>query len=98
MAQETLYDFIGVKPDATVDDIHEARKKWAKELHPDQTGGDKAAEEKLARINAICDLLENSSKRAAYDLKLKLERLNDLARRISETQQRTQTKTSPGYS
>jgi molecular chaperone DnaJ len=68
MPQERdLYEILGVSRNATEDDIRRAYLKLAHKYHPDKTGGDKAAEEKLKEINAAYDIFKNPEKRAQYD-------------------------------
>ena len=62
-----LYDILGVSKEASQDEIRKAYLGLAKKYHPDKTGGDKAAEEKLKRINAAYDVLKNPEKRRQYD-------------------------------
>lgn len=61
------YEVLGVSRDASADEIRRAYLKLAHQYHPDKTGGDKAAEEKLKEINAAYDVLKNPDKRAKYD-------------------------------
>ena len=65
--QSDLYNILGVSRDASEDEIRKAYRKLAHKYHPDKTGGDKAAEEKLKEINAAYDILKNAEKRARYD-------------------------------
>lgn len=67
---KTHYDLIGVKKDATQDEIRKAYLSLAKQLHPDKTGGDKESESKLKEINAAYDVLKDKNKRATYDQSL----------------------------
>ncbi len=68
MAQSTdLYELLGVSRTATDEEIRRAYLKLAHKYHPDKTGGDKEAEEKLKRINAAYDILKNADKRKQYD-------------------------------
>jgi molecular chaperone DnaJ len=68
MAQSTdLYELLGVERSASQEQIRKAYLKLAHKYHPDKTGGDKEAEEKLKKINAAYDILKNSEKRAQYD-------------------------------
>lgn len=62
-----LYEILGVAKDASQDDVRKAYLKLAHKYHPDKTGGDKAAEEKLKEVNAAYDILKNPEKRAKYD-------------------------------
>ncbi|HOK10450.1 MAG TPA: molecular chaperone DnaJ [Candidatus Hydrogenedens sp.] len=62
-----LYEILGVSKNATQEEIRRAYLKLAHKYHPDKTGGDKEAEEKLKEINAAYDVLKNPEKRAQYD-------------------------------
>lgn len=66
-AQADYYDVLGVSRSATQDEIRKAYLKLAHKYHPDKTGGDKAAEEKLKEINQAYDILKNPEKRKKYD-------------------------------
>lgn len=61
------YEVLGVKPDATQDEIRGAYRKLAKEHHPDLNPGDRAAEEKFKTVAAAYDLLGDAEKRARFD-------------------------------
>jgi molecular chaperone DnaJ len=69
-AQKNYYDLLGVPKDAPKDVIRKAYLALAKKCHPDKTGGDKAAEERLKEINAAYDVLKNEEKRKQYDATL----------------------------
>ena len=62
-----LYEILGVSRSASQDEIRKAYLKLAHKYHPDKTGGDKAAEDKLKEINAAYDTLKNPEKRKQYD-------------------------------
>jgi DnaJ-class molecular chaperone len=66
MAQ-TPYDLLGVKPDASADEIRKAYRKLAKQFHPDINPGKPEAEARFKEISAAYDLLSDSDKRARYD-------------------------------
>jgi molecular chaperone DnaJ len=66
-ATRDLYDILGVSRTATQDEVRKAYLKLAHKYHPDKTGGDKAAEEKLKEVNGAYDVLKNPEKRAQYD-------------------------------
>jgi DnaJ-class molecular chaperone len=61
------YETLGVKRDATQDDIRAAYRKLAKQLHPDLNPGDAKAEEKFKSVTAAYDLLGDPDKRARFD-------------------------------
>ena len=68
MAKSTdLYELLGVPRDSTQDQIRKAYLKLAHKYHPDKTGGDKEAEDKLKLINGAYDILKSPDKRAQYD-------------------------------
>lgn len=66
-AQKDYYDVLGVSEDATQAEIRTTYLDLAKQYHPDKTGGDKAAEEKLKAINEAYDVLKKPEKRKEYD-------------------------------
>jgi molecular chaperone DnaJ len=63
----TLYDTLGVKKDASADEIKKAYRKLARQYHPDANPGDKAAEEKFKEVQTAYDVLSDDEKRKAYD-------------------------------
>lgn len=65
--KQDYYDILGVPRSASQDEIRKAYLKLAHKYHPDKTGGDKAAEQKLKEINEAYDTLKNPNKRAQYD-------------------------------
>src|SRR5690349_20542104 len=66
MAQ-TPYEVLGVKPDASADEIRKVYRKLAKQFHPDLNPGKPEAEARFKSISAAYDLLSDSDKRARYD-------------------------------
>jgi DnaJ-class molecular chaperone len=66
-ATQTPYQVLGVKPDASADDIRKAYRKLAKQFHPDLNPGKAEAEERFKSISAAYDLLSDAEKRARYD-------------------------------
>jgi DnaJ-class molecular chaperone len=62
-----LYQELGVARGASSDEIRKAFRKLAKQLHPDQNPGDKAAEERFKKVSAAFDILGDEDKRKKYD-------------------------------
>jgi molecular chaperone DnaJ len=62
-----LYGLLGVSREVSPDEMRKAYLKLAHKYHPDKTGGDKDAEDKLKQINAAYDILKNPEKRAKFD-------------------------------
>jgi DnaJ-class molecular chaperone len=69
MAQssQSLYEVLGVKRDASADEIRNAYRKLAKQFHPDLNPGKPEAEARFKSISAAYDLLSDPEKRARYD-------------------------------
>ena len=67
MKYRDYYEVLGVKKDATKDQIKKAYRKLAKAYHPDANPGDKSAEEKFKELNESYEVLGNEEKRRKYD-------------------------------
>jgi DnaJ-class molecular chaperone len=61
------YTVLGVKRNASQDDIQKAYRRLAKKLHPDLNPGNKKAEEQFKEVAAAYDLLGDAAKRAKFD-------------------------------
>ena len=61
------YEVLGVKKDASADEIKKAYRKMAMKYHPDRNPGDKEAEEKFKEIGEAYDVLSDADKKARYD-------------------------------
>jgi len=65
--QKDYYAILGVKKNASAEDIRKAFRKLARKYHPDVNPGDKAAEEKFKAISEANDVLSDPKKRKIYD-------------------------------
>lgn len=57
------YDALGIKPDATADEVKRAYRACSSKAHPDKGGSD----EEMAKINRAYDVLSSPDRRASYD-------------------------------
>jgi molecular chaperone DnaJ len=65
-AVRDLYEILGVRPDATPNEIRAAYRKLARELHPD-VNADPADQERFKEITGAYEILSDPSKRRRYD-------------------------------
>jgi DnaJ-class molecular chaperone len=61
------YEVLGVKRDASQDDIQKAYRALAKKLHPDLNPGNSKAEEQFKEVSAAYDLVGDPEKRGRFD-------------------------------
>ena len=65
---EDYYKVLGVKREASAEEIKKAYRKLAQKYHPDKVKGDKRqAEEQFKKISEAYAVLSNEEKRKAYD-------------------------------
>lgn len=68
MSEKSLYQILGVSPDASQAEIRTAYLRLAKEWHPDRNPDNEAeAERRFKEIAHAYDVLSDPDKRAAYD-------------------------------
>ncbi|KAJ3016630.1 UNVERIFIED_CONTAM: hypothetical protein HDU68_012105 [Siphonaria sp. JEL0065] len=63
----TLYDLLGVKPDASKAEIKRAYRVKALALHPDKNSGNPTAAEEFQRLASAYQILMDDGKRESYD-------------------------------
>ncbi|HEX9593873.1 MAG TPA: J domain-containing protein [bacterium] len=67
MATTDLYADLGVKRDASSEEIKRAYRRLARKFHPDVNPGNRRAEERFKKIARAYDILGDPEKRAQYD-------------------------------
>jgi molecular chaperone DnaJ len=66
-AQKDFYKVLGVKKEASADEIKKAYRKLARANHPDSNPGDTAKHEKFKEIAEAYDVIGDAEKRKKYD-------------------------------
>lgn len=64
---EDYYEVLGVKRDASSEEIQKAYRTLARKHHPDLNPNDKTAKEKFQRVQTAFDTLNDKEKRSLYD-------------------------------
>jgi len=67
MAKQDYYEILGVKRDATADEIKKAYRQIALKYHPDKNPNNPEAEEKFKAAAEAYEVLSNAEKRQRYD-------------------------------
>ena len=62
-----FYAVLGVKKDASAEELRKAYKKLSRENHPDKKPNDAAANEKFKQVQEAWDVLGDAQKRQQYD-------------------------------
>ncbi len=65
--EKNYYEILGIKPDATDNEIKSAFRKLARKWHPDVAGNSKDVVNKFKEINEAYEILSNPEKRKKYD-------------------------------
>ncbi len=65
--KQDFYEVLGLKKEASEDEIKKAFRKKAMKYHPDKNPGDKTSEEKFKEVNEAYGILSDAEKRDKYD-------------------------------
>lgn len=64
---KTYYDILGIKRNATIEEIKSAYRKLSTKFHPDKNNGDEFFKEMFQSIQGAYEILSNPSKKQIYD-------------------------------
>lgn len=95
---KNYYQILGIPTTATEDQIKNAYKVLAVQLHPDKHMGDKGMEERFKEVNEAHQILSDSYKRAQFDLELHYKNFpSSQSQKTSHTPPPYEYKYSPRY-
>jgi DnaJ domain len=77
---KTLYELLGIRPDADAKTLHRAFRDAAKVHHPDHNPGDQDATRRFTQLVNAYEILRNAEQRDLYDRLLADERVRRRAR------------------
>src|SRR5271157_2208362 len=66
-AGRDYYQTLGIKREASAEEIRKAYRKLARKHHPDLNPGDKVAEERFKEVQEAYDILKEPKKKKMYD-------------------------------
>jgi hypothetical protein len=72
--QQTLYEFLGIDPETTPEEIKAAAQRLARKFHPSKYPGNTKVVARFKKIKLVYNTLANPKKRAAYDAALAKKR------------------------
>jgi curved DNA-binding protein CbpA len=67
MEDKTLYEILGVEPNATAEQLKKAYKSMSQKVHPDKNPDDPDAENKFKEVKHAYEVLKDPVKRKNYD-------------------------------
>jgi hypothetical protein len=89
-SMKTLYELLGVSPDASDEAIKKAYRRLAKMHHPDLNPNDPDAARRFRQVTGAIAILYDAKRRAAYDQRL----VRRLRRRLDREQERRRSRWS----
>ncbi|MEM8620272.1 MAG: J domain-containing protein [Actinomycetota bacterium] len=71
MNVRTHYAVLGVRPEASTDEVRDAFRRLARQHHPDRSAAERAGADRMAEINEAYRVLCDPARRAVYDASLR---------------------------